>query len=156
MHRAADEAEGEGASEPITPPESDDQLLRDLAKKGAVVLPERPQQLTPADVRVIVREETTRSQVLGRFITGATDDGIAELDALPDDCLIEATGSYITGDGGFTRCWARPVPSHVIGDDRRLWQVLVHGASDYMSSLVPSSRIGLAQVLYVGEVVSGD
>ncbi|MDF3308763.1 hypothetical protein P3H15_27470 [Rhodococcus sp. T2V] len=85
-----------------------------------------------------------------RLLSGATPEGAAELDALPYSCLIEATGSYLKGDGGFSRCWARPVPSYVAGADR-LWQVLVHGDSDYMSGLVPSSRIGLARVLYVGE-----
>lgn len=84
-----------------------------------------------------------------RLLSGVTLEGAAELDAMPDDCLIEATGSYIKGGGGFSRCWARPVPSHVTGDER-LWQVLVHGDSDYMSSLTTSELIGLARVLYVG------
>ncbi|MFE5699939.1 hypothetical protein, partial [Rhodococcus koreensis] len=85
-----------------------------------------------------------------RLLSGVTSDGAAELDALPDDCLIEATGSYIGGDGGFSRCWARPVPAYVTRDER-LWQVLVHGDSDYMSSLTSSALIGVARVLYAGE-----
>ncbi|URG17528.1 hypothetical protein Mbo4_038 [Rhodococcus phage Mbo4] len=225
-------------------------LLRELTKKGAVILPDRPKPLTRDDVRAIVREEIERwwkgggsvsalkrgnpslkadeglghqglelpdvevegpevvvelqqpelldqasgdgeivrdssppvdgrsSPTVGdgqvaegvetssatgaaheqrafRLLSGVTPDGAAELDALPDDCLIEATGSYLKGDGGFSRCWARPVPSWVTDDDR-LWQVLVHGNSDYMSSLTASALIGVARVLYRGEEPAGD
>lgn len=72
------------------------------------------------------------------------------LDALPDETLIEATGTYID-DGGFTKCWARPVPRFISGDDgARVWEVLVFG-SELPHSLTTADRIAHARVLYTIE-----
>lgn len=52
-----------------------------------------------------------------------------ELDALPVETLARASGRHV--HGAFTQCWVRPIPNYITGAPApRLWQVLVHGASD--------------------------
>lgn len=74
----------------------------------------------------------------------------AELDALPVDTLIVASGTYLRGKGGFHNCWAIPVPAYISGITERTWWVLVHG-DDWVSSLTTTSRITEARVLYTPE-----
>lgn len=86
-------------------------------------------------------------------MSGQVVTTVAELDALPDDTLIEATGTYISRSrrGTFERCWARPVPEYITGPRRegqpRLWEVLVY-ASDVANRLTTSALITSATVLY--------
>lgn len=50
-----------------------------------------------------------------------------ELDALPDDALVEASGDYPGREGGFTECWIRPIPAHITGGQgKRVWEVLIY------------------------------
>lgn len=69
------------------------------------------------------------------------------LDALPDETLIEASGTYASDAGSFYQCWARPVPRYVTGDGPRTWEVLVFGDS-WPQNLVTTDRITAARVLY--------
>lgn len=79
----------------------------------------------------------------------------AELNTLPDDTLIVASGDYLTG-GTFTDCWARPVPEFIAGHtDTRLWEVLVFGATA-PKSLTDSARITKWRVLYAAHATPQD
>ena len=50
-----------------------------------------------------------------------------ELDALPDESLVLASGKYLNGLGDFTDCWIRPIPDHITGGTgARLWEALIY------------------------------
>jgi hypothetical protein len=77
-----------------------------------------------------------------------------ELETLPVDSLIVASGTYAFGKGEFHDCWAIPVPSDVSGTSGpdRAWWVLVHG-EDWLSSLTVTSRITSARILWTSNEV---
>lgn len=72
-----------------------------------------------------------------------------KLDNLPDDTLIEASGTYRHQEGTFQRCWARPIPTFITGTEERAWEVMVWG-SQLPQSMVPSANITSYRVLYQG------
>lgn len=74
-----------------------------------------------------------------------------QLDALPDDSLVMATGKYLNGQGDFTDCWMRPLPDHVTGGTgARLWEVLVY-LDGGVHNMTRNDCISLpATVLHVG------
>lgn len=70
-----------------------------------------------------------------------------ELDALPDEVLLEASGTYLSG-GTFTNCWVRPIPAVITGmageDQGRVWEVLVYASPE----MITTDCIRSARVLY--------
>lgn len=72
-----------------------------------------------------------------------------ELDALPDDSLVLASGKQL--DGTFTDCWIRPIPTYISGSSgKRVWEVLVYGDHGYHNMTIADNVRFPATLLHVG------
>lgn len=80
-------------------------------------------------------------------ITPRTINTAVELDALPDDSLVLASGKTLNGE--FTNCWIRPVPTSISGStERRVWEALVYFDAGYQNMTAAESINYPATVLY--------